>query len=397
MSLLDNLGTAVNGLDVQSKKMRTISSNIANVETTGYKAQKTAFHSLVLGDSGRNNAPRGVSTTSRSDIYQQGSMRSTDNDGDLAVSGSGFLLVRRGTEAANPLGMMRTGSFRPDKDGRLVNEMGYVLQGTMIPAAGEEPIPTLANMVPVQIPTLLPVINREIVYEGELNSISSSGEIVRQTMIKDSLGNDHEFTLTFQNEEEGQWDVSCDIGDSGTVNLDGVVSREGTTWNNLTDGTVTATITWADETLPNTTLTLNLGGIGGNESSSSAISAPASVGVRGGSIVGWNIAENGVVDVRFPDGSTLPIYRLPLATCTCPPKLLEQSGGVYFANNDSGPLRLSSPDKSGAGSLCSGSLESSTVDIAQELSDMITTQYAYSANTKIISTVSQMLDSLIRL
>jgi flagellar hook protein FlgE len=392
MSLLGNLGTAVNGLNVQSKKMRSISNNIANAETNGYKAQNTAFGSLVLSDGNGRSTTRSVVTSFNSNIGRQGEIRSTDNIGDLAINGSGFFLVRKGTGVENPLGMMRTGSFHSDKDGYLVDEMGYTLQGTAISMGKDTPALTLANTTPVQIPSELEVVDGKITYTGALDAVAADADPIEViTKIKSPLGKDCELTLTFTNSGEGTWDVAGSVaGLPGEVELEEAVFLENGDWSGLTNGAVTATITWRDKSLPTTKLTLDLNGISGDAKDSTI-----SVAARG--VSGWNITEEGIVEASLSDGSTQQLYQLPLAKCSCPDKLSEKSGGTYFTNNDSGPLQLSRPEENGLGSLYSGTLESSTVDIAQELSDMITTQYAYSANTKVISTISQMLDALMRL
>jgi flagellar hook-basal body protein len=110
-----------------------------------------------------------------------------------------------------------------------------------------------------------------------------------------------------------------------------------------------------------------------------------------------HIGEDGVVSGTREDGQVRRLYQIPLATCTAPDKLTTKSGSIYFANESSGDLKASVPQQNGMGSLISSALESSTTDIAKELSDMIVTQHGYAANTKVISTVAEMLSLLERL
>jgi flagellar hook protein FlgE len=109
------------------------------------------------------------------------------------------------------------------------------------------------------------------------------------------------------------------------------------------------------------------------------------------------ISTNGTLSAVFGDGTTQALYRIPLATVASPDLLNVLPGNVYTESDESGDVRIGFPDESGVGSLISGALETSNVDIAQELTDMIEAQRNYTANSKVFQTGADLLDVLVNL
>lgn len=119
-------------------------------------------------------------------------------------------------------------------------------------------------------------------------------------------------------------------------------------------------------------------------------------GSRFGSFSGVSISPEGQVVALFDNGDTRPVYQLPVATFTNPNGLGSRSGNVWNASEASGDYTLRTAGEGPAGVVTQASLESSTVDIGAEFTNMIVVQRAYSASTKIISTADQMLEELMR-
>jgi flagellar hook-basal body protein len=113
--------------------------------------------------------------------------------------------------------------------------------------------------------------------------------------------------------------------------------------------------------------------------------------------LGVEIDKEGFISAIFNNGVTRQIYKLPVATFVNPDGLFADRGGVYRATADSGAFSLKDPGLGGAGVIDSFSLETSSVDLAQEFSSMIIIQRAYSASSKIITTADDMLDEVIRM
>jgi flagellar hook protein FlgE len=109
------------------------------------------------------------------------------------------------------------------------------------------------------------------------------------------------------------------------------------------------------------------------------------------------IGPDGTVSAEYSDGSSKPLYRIPLATVASPDNLTLHSGNVYSANGQSGVTVTGFPQDGGFGTLQSGALEESTVDLASELTDMIEAQKTYTANSKVFQTGSDLMDVLVNL
>jgi flagellar hook protein FlgE len=145
MSLYGALFGGVSGLKAQSSKIGTISDNIANVNTIGYKQSTATFSSLVVNSSSAvSYQTGGVRAGSRLDVSKQGLLASTESATDLAISGGGFFVVRQvpdgsvGGTAATPL-YTRAGGFAPDALGNYVNAQGFFLQGWPLDRDGRLP------------------------------------------------------------------------------------------------------------------------------------------------------------------------------------------------------------------------------------------------------------------
>ncbi len=149
MGLFSAMTASVSGMAAQANNLATISENISNSSTTGYKQTSTLFQDIVdqFGTTGDYSAG-GVSTTIRYNVAEQGSLTSTTSSTDLAIQGNGFFLVEN-SAGANYL--TRAGSFVQDASGNLVNSAGYTLMGySLAPGAGGV-TDSLSGLVPVNI------------------------------------------------------------------------------------------------------------------------------------------------------------------------------------------------------------------------------------------------------
>ena len=116
-----------------------------------------------------------------------------------------------------------------------------------------------------------------------------------------------------------------------------------------------------------------------------------------GSVSGVSIASDGTVSANFSNGLTQNVFKIPLATFINPDGLAEVSGNAYTAASSSGTPIINAASIGGSGTIQSKELEGSTVDLATEFTNLITTQRAYSACSRIVTTASQMLDELLQM
>lgn len=418
-SLSSSMQIAISALTAQSAAVSTISNNLANSETIGYKTTDASFYSLVTGtNSAHSFAGAGVVASPAQNIAQQGLIVGTQNETDLAVDGDGFFVVAD-SAGSNILAYTRSGDFFTDANGYLVNSNGYYLQGyptdrdgaitTSQSAAGLEAINT-ANVNGTAVAT------SELMLQAKLPADAVVGDSVEaEVEIFDSLGVAHSLTLTYTKTADNEWTMS--VADpvlasdgstvSGTASGGGVISfNTDGTFNAIVPDPADITVTGWSSGAADSAIAYNPGTTGKNDGLSQYANSGSDDepeidvkrvtqdGVRYGAFYSATVAEDGLVYANFDNGISYPIYQIPLATFPNANGLNAVSGGAYMPTTASGNQTLVLPGMAGAGMVFSGALESSTVDTADEFSKLITAQQAYSAASEIINTTQEMFDDL---
>jgi len=416
MSLYGVLRTGVSGMNAQSTKLGTIADNIANTGTIGYKSASTQFSTLVL-ESGKNNYNSGaVSAEVRRAISAQGSLSYTTSATDLAIQGSGFLIV------ADPNGtpfLSRAGSFVIDgASGNLVNTGGYTLLG--YPLDNGNPSATLngiGNLVPVNLtgknlqarPSAAGVFSvnlpsNEPVVTGSLpgDNLADSAYTVKSSVIAyDNLGNPVtlDVYMTRTSDTPAEWemavyDQATAASGGGFPYTSGPLAADTLAFDAY--GTLTSPASLDIPVPGGATLSLDLSGT----TQLATTYTPVNVEIDGNApsaISGVIIDQDGVVFASYENGARVPAYRIPLATVSSPDNLTPVAGNAFAVTTQSGDLQIGFPTEGGRGSLISGALEQSNVDMASELTDMIVAQRDYAANSKVVQTSSELLDVLMNL
>ena len=444
MGISSAMNAGVMGLNVNSSKLATISDNIANSETKGYKRANVEFSSLVLTERPTAYDAGGVRAATTREIDNQGALLSTRNGTDLAISGRGFLPV---TDIADvnrdakdlPLKLLRTGSFRPDQNGVLQTNSGLALLGW--PRLADGTYSTVqTELEPIQVDALSLSAERTESMDIKLNldaDAATNTVLPMPIEFYDTLGRsqyvdlvwtktaslnewrlevwtqpyrtadniidsvpDKAFVVTFDDSPTGTPGGLLDIEQySGTITIDattGVRDYSAATLGASTDWNTTTGIFTYNPTGTGGDIQINLGHVGsdGNVVQYSAESQVLSVdrdGSPASSLIAVEIDENGLMDAVFESGVRQTLYKIPIANVQNPNglraldgqsfALTRESGSVYFYDAGSGPT----------GALVSSALEESTTDVAEELTQLIKTQRAYSSNAKIIQTVDEML------
>ena len=250
---------------------------------------------------------------------------------------------------------------------------------------------------------------KEAVNSFGLGTAPGSGRFSATMQIFDSLGNAHDLIVDFDKTATNQWEILVNdpvLASSGVKSGTVATANRSITFNG--DGTP-ATITFPPIVIAGWTtgandssVTINLGTVdtaGGvtQFAGEFALSSIDQDGVTFGGFVGIDIAEDGKVTAVFDNGEQLAIYQLPLTLFANPNGLDAVSGNAFRQTDRSGDILLQQANSGGSGSIASSALESSTVDLAEEFTKMITTQRAYSASAKIITTADEMLEELIRI
>ena len=110
-----------------------------------------------------------------------------------------------------------------------------------------------------------------------------------------------------------------------------------------------------------------------------------------------DFSQEGILYAQYSDGTTQALYRIALGTVASPDRFLALSGNVFQATDMSGPVRIGFPNSDGIGAVKSGALETSNVEIAEELTEMVQAQRNYTANSKVFQTGSDLMDVLLNL
>lgn len=452
MSIASALQAGVTGLISNSSALSAISQNISNANTVGYKETNIAFDTLVSASTTGQYDSGGVTTTTEDEVSQQGTLQATSSPTDLAISGEGFFVTSQSpaTLAANePAFFTRAGSFTVDKEGFLENAAGLYLQGWPADVNGDitTNAANLSSLAPIN------VLNVADTASATTNVALSSNLDADQTVnanianytpgamadygvdpstgiapdfsisvpISDSQGGQRDIQLDFlKSSTPNQWNVEVvanpptdiDNGtnpangliESGVVafnpdgSIDTAASTLSTTLNiNGSDGTGTGTVQW-DTSLGVAAQTIGLDLT--NLSQFAAASSVASITTNGtafGGVSGVSIDGNGIVTAVFDNGTTRTLGQVAIATFPNPDGLTNVNGDAFQVSNDSGAFTLKPAGTAGAGTISPSSLETSTVDLSTEFTGLITTQEAYSAASKVITTADDMIQQLLNI
>jgi len=428
MSLFGSLNIGVAGLAANSAALSATSSNIANVNTVGYKEATTNFSTFMNAAGIGGGASAGVTAVIAQDVTTQGLPITTSSPTDLSISGNGFFVVSP-SSTSSVLEYTRAGSFTPDTDGNLVNAAGLYLRGWALDSQGNVPTDT-GNFSLINVSSVLGKAQAtdNLGIQANLQSSESittpytagdmaaghvTPEFQRTVNVYDSQGGSQPLTFSFVKTAANTWNYevtyagnSANVSSTGALysgtmkfNSDGSMANADTASTTPT-GNITLNIPWSSTTgLAAQAININLGTVNGTSGvtqydSTSTMNASTVDGSPFGSVTGVTVGKDGTLTAQFSNGLSQDVYKVPLATFSNPDGLAQVSGNAYVANKASGAANMNAADSGSAGSIASKSLEGSTVELASEFTSLITTQRAYSASARIITTADQMLQQL---
>ncbi|HEY2008547.1 MAG TPA: flagellar hook protein FlgE [Rhizomicrobium sp.] len=428
MSLYGALNIGVAGLSANSIALSATSSNIANVNTVGYKDETSNFETFLNSQGVVGNASAGVAAVIGQDVTTQGLPTQTSSPTDLSISGNGFFVVSTNSNGSGTQEYTRAGSFTPDASGNLKNAAGLYLLGYQLDSAGNIPTNTsqlslinVTNLAGKAQPTSTMTIQANLdssatvdatYAPGDMTSGAATPDFQRTINIYDSQGGVQPVTFSFIKTGANQWAYEASYAGAaanissanpigtGTVSFNSDGSLADVNGAAPAKGTLNLTIPWAASTgLAAQTISVNLG-TPGSTSGLTQFDTPSSFtganpdGSPFGSVTGVTIATDGTVTAQFSNGLSQDVYKVPLATFASPDGLGQVNGNAYVATKSSGAAAINLANTGPAGSIDSNSLEASTVDLATEFTNLITTQRAYSASARIVTTADQMLQQL---
>ncbi|MCU0826783.1 MAG: flagellar hook-basal body complex protein [Tabrizicola sp.] len=427
MTISSSLSAGVAGLNANASRLASISDNIANSSTFGYKRAQTDFTSMVISSTRGTSSysAGGVRASTVRLIDERGDLIGTGHPLDLAISGRGMLPVINEVSLGNalsntPLLMTRTGSFRTDADGVLKTDSGLVLLGWPANADGSippRPRDTIAGLEPVVIntnqtagdPTTMmnlgvnlpatytyagstavpPPLSVE--YFGNLGT-SESLEVTFIPTVP-ATGSSNTWTMQLRDSASGgaligEYTLTFDDSRGAGGTLASVTVVSGGAYN-AADGTLALTVGGG----PMTVAIGRLGDPNGLTQLSDSF-APVSISKNGspvGNLTTIEVDENGYVNATYNTGFTKRLYQIPLVDIPNPNGLVALSNQTYQVSPESGSFFLWDAGSGPTGSIQGYAREGSKTDVAAELTNLIQTQRAYSSNAKVIQTVDEML------
>jgi flagellar hook protein FlgE len=426
MSISSSLNAGVMGLNVNAARLSTISDNIANSSTAGYKRSQVDFSSMVLQQRSSAYSAGGVRVDTFKDIATTGSLISTGSATDIAVAGRGLFPVTdesglKASPSSRELRLLPTGSFYADQNGNLRTQSGLFLLGWPADSTGD--IGNVSrnsgiNLSPVNIATsqftATPTSKIDLGINLPADATiagAATGDYNLPVEYFDNLGRANSLTFQFTptvpaSSASNQWTVNIfdSAGDPAVSigSLDLEFSDTAASGGRILTAAASGGASY-DPATGNLALTLPHGPVSvyvGRINDSAGITqlaapfSPTAVSKDGGPIGDLSSVEidsNGYLQAVYDTGLRRTLYQIPVGDVPNMNGLNALDAQAFAISASSGSLYLWDAGAGPVGGISGFSLMESTTDIAAELTDLIETQRAYSSNAKIVQTVDEML------
>ena len=443
MGLQSAFFTAISGLSATGRGISEVGNNISNTETIGYKARRISFGDLfgaTIGGGGTSSAVtegRGVSVLGIDTLFTQGSLISTSNPLDLSIDGNGFFHVQ---DTSGGKFYTRAGNFGLDSLGNIVTPTGLKLQGFQADSSG-----TILGTIGALVLTTTQeaaTATTEVDTGANLNATDSTKTFAISNptgtstfsvgvTVFDSLGAAHDLTVYFSKTATNTWrydvvaisaDVTVDASalsgtnariftGSLTFTTAGALDTEtSVTYYDASTGTFGG-IDFTGGAVANQTITFDWGtsittdsggstaGLDGATQfgSASSLLTLAQNGKANGTLVGTSIGSDGKITARFTNGTTRAIGQVALTRFNNPDGLDAIGTNLLIETSGSGSPINGAPGTGAFGRMVANTLESSNVDLGDELVKMITLQRTFQASSRVITTTNDLLGELVNL
>jgi len=430
MTVLSSMNSGVSGLKAESDALGVVGDNIANVNTSGFKAQRAVFedvlgHSILAGTS--TGLPgSGVRIGDIQQMFTQGTLSNTGVSTDVALNGDGFFVVKGTVDGVSSDFYTRAGEFVIDKDGKLSNTGGLKVQGyqangdgtfaaslsdVTAPTAALPARATTALTITANIDSSAPVITAAWDAQDPANTANFSTTM----SVYDSLGNAHTADVYFRKTADNAWDYhvlvpGADLNPPVVGNSEvGSGALTFTTNGALNAETVTTAVsasfgggaTAAQAITVDFGTSIAEGGTGLNGTTQFAgpsnVSAQKQDGYASGDFSGVQVDGQGVVTGLYTNGEKIAMSQLGIAKFRSNDGLGRAGQNLWISTRESGTAAMGTAGSGGRGATTGGALEGSNVDLASEFVSMIQHQRSFSANSKTITTADEKHQELISL
>ena len=440
MGITSAFFSATSGINATSRALSEIGNNIANAQTVGFKSRTVSFGDLfgaTIGGGGITNGlteGRGVRVLDVDPSFTQGAFQNTSNALDLAIDGDGFFQVN---DAVGNSSYSRAGQFQRDDAGNIVSPTGLRLQGYQADAAGNIITGALGDLV-LTTTQVLGIATTQVDMSGNLSSTEpvltgftnaallldpsnqANAQFSQGVQVFDSQGTGHDLTMYFSKTALNQWTYSVIAPDSEVT---APIATEPTTGNSLVaQGTLTFTSaglldieTPATHNISftngsgapqpfvfdfGTSITTD-GGTGTDgmlqQGSPSVLLTLSQDGFANGTLTSTSIGEDGIITGKFSNGVTQNLGQVALTRFNNPDGLQPIGQNLFIESGDSGTPLVGVPGTGSFGKVFASTLETSNVDLGDELVNMIIMQRGFQANSRIITTTNDLLGELVNL
>ncbi len=420
--MFTSFSTALSALKATSTAIDVVGNNLANMNSTGFKASEMSFSDLVtqsLGAGlGTTQVGFGTATPITLRNFAQGAIQTTGGVLDGAISGQGFFVVQDKTSGNTEY--TRAGSFQTDANGYLVTANGDLVQGWNSNSVGQIdtnqavsniviPVGALAQPVPTTALSANLNLNSAALADAALPNPTS--KFSAPITIFDSLGTSHVLTLSFVKTAANAWDYTATLP---AADLDPAASPLVTSGSLVfnTDGSldlittpnpVVATLPqFLDGATIGGTVTWNLAQANGSGALTqyaqpSATSSSTQDGQAASQLVNVGLGNGGAILAQYSDGQQVTVGQVAVASIRNPVSLVAVGNNNFMLSQASVVPNIGVPGTGGRGSIQGGSIEASNVDIATEFTNLIVYQRGYEANGKVVSTADTLSQDTINL
>lgn len=388
--MLGAIYIGLSGMNAYSKGLQTISNNVANMNTAGFKANTVSFRDSfnqggggLTFQSGQDSEQSGTGVHIGPDNvdFRQGDLRQTGNDLDLAIQGKGFLTL----SGEGQTYYARTGEFTVDDKG-FISQKGSGYKLAVLDASGQA--------VPLNLDsrrTSPPVATTKITFADNLSS-GATDATVSNINVFDSTGAKHVWQVKFQPvgaTSPGEWTVTvtdqagATIGTSSLKFLGGIVDPSASK----------LTITTAGANPQSVELDFSSGVTSFSGGTISTLRAASVDGSASGTLTQVTVNEDGQIKLTYSNGKTELAGAVAIADFRNPEQL-ERIGNGLFESHGNGEYRLTASGAPGGGKLVSGQIEASNVDLAHEFGELILIQRGFQASSQVVSVSNDMIQQL---
>jgi len=407
---------ALSGLNANSLAIDTVSGNLANLNTTGYMNNQVSFEDLLSGVSNAaNSSVAGSVVAQTSTQFSQGAIQTTGQPFDAAIQGKGFFVLSN--PSSGQVTFSREGDFTVNSAGQLLGPGGADVQGWNAVNGVLSTSGATSNITLPISGSQQPIATQNFTVSANLNSDATVGaanaSFSSPIQVYDAQGTAHTLTISYTETAPNTWTYNITIPSSdlaggtgattslatGTLTFDGTGTLISPA---ATAGPIAIPVTGLADGASDMSLNWNLFNSAGTPTitqyaESSANLASTQDGTAPGQLTGTSIGANGQISATYSNGTSVVVAQLALASVLNPDSMQNLGNNTFAVTAATATPIIGTSGTGSRGDITGGALESSTVNIATEFTNLLTYERGYQANSKVITTEDDIMQSTVSL